>query len=80
MAFPDSSSVLDKLQSARVSGSEIAAPNHKSLATFHRSLKSQCSIAVSCLGIRYRFLRSAMGIAIANRKNRCAKIAAISVR
>ena len=35
-----------------VLGSEIAARNRKSLATFHRTLKSQCSIAVSCLGHR----------------------------
>ena len=33
-------------------GSEIAARNRKSLATFHRTLKSQCSIAFSCLGNR----------------------------
>ena len=33
-------------------GSEIAARNRKSLATFHRTLKSQCSIAFSCLGHR----------------------------
>ena len=32
-----------------VLGSEIAARNRKSLATFHRTLKSQCSIAFSCL-------------------------------
>ena len=30
-----------------VSGSEIAARNRKSLAAFHRTLKSQCSIAFS---------------------------------
>ena len=59
-------------QKEGVSGSEIAARNRKSLATFHRTLKSQCSIAFSCLGIKsLRFLGSAMGIAIANRKNRC---------
>ena len=33
-------------------GSEIAARNRKSLATFHRTLKSQCNIALSCLGNR----------------------------
>ena len=33
-------------------GSEFAARNRKSLATFHRTLKSQCSIAFSCLGNR----------------------------
>ena len=58
-------------QKEGVLGSEIAARNRKSLATFfHRTLKSQCSIAFSCLGNRSRFLGSAMGIAIANRKNR----------
>ena len=37
-------------------GSEIAARNRKSLATFHRTLKSQCSmIAFSCLGNRCDF-------------------------
>ena len=30
-------------------GSEIAARNRKSLATFHRTVKSQCNIALSCL-------------------------------
>ena len=33
-------------------GSEIAARNRKSLATFHRTLKSQCSVAFSSLGNR----------------------------
>ena len=34
-------------------GSEITARNrNKSLATFHRALKSQCSTAFSCLGDR----------------------------
>ena len=37
-------------QKGGVSGSEIAAPNRKSLATFHRTLKSQCSTSSSCLG------------------------------
>ena len=32
--------------------SEIAARNRRSLATFHRTLKSQCIIAFSCLGNR----------------------------
>ena len=36
-------------------GSETAAWNRKSLATFHRTLKSQCSIACSCLGNRCDF-------------------------
>ena len=31
-------------------GSEIAAQNRKSLATFHRTLELQCSIAFSSLG------------------------------
>ena len=39
-------------QKEGVLGSEIAARNRKSLATFHRTLKSQCSIALSCLGNR----------------------------
>ena len=30
----------------------IAARNRRSLATFHRTIKSQCIIAVSCLGNR----------------------------
>ena len=34
---------------------EIAARNRKSLATCHRTLKSQCSIACSCLGNRCDF-------------------------
>ena len=39
-------------QKEGVSGSEIAARNRRSLATFHRTLKSQCNIALSCLGNR----------------------------
>ena len=39
-------------QQEGVLGSEIAARNRRSLATFHRTLKSQCIIAVSCLGNR----------------------------
>ena len=39
-------------QKKGVLGSEIAARNRKSLATFHRTLKSQCNIALSCLGNR----------------------------
>ena len=39
-------------QNEGVWGSEIAARNRRSLATFHRTLKSQCSIAFSCLGNR----------------------------
>ena len=39
-------------QKEGVLGSEIAARNRKSLATFHRTLKSQCNIALSCLGNR----------------------------
>ena len=42
-------------QKEGVLGSEIAARNRKSLATFHRTLKSQCSIAFSCLGNRCDF-------------------------
>ena len=36
-------------QKEGVLDSEIAARNRRSLATFHRTLKSQCSIAFSCL-------------------------------
>ena len=36
-------------QTEKVLGSEIAARNRKSLATFHRTLKSKCSIAFACL-------------------------------
>ena len=39
-------------QKEGIFGSEIAAQNRKSLATFHRTLKSQCNIAFSCLGNR----------------------------
>ena len=39
-------------QKEGVLGSEIAARNRRSLASFHRTLKSQCIIAVSCLGNR----------------------------
>ena len=62
-------------QKEGVLGSEIAARNRKSLATFHRTLKSQCSIAFSYLGNRCDFwdLRWASQAQIA-------KIAAISVR
>ena len=51
---------------------KFAAWNRKALATFHHTLKSQCSIALILLSRKsQRFLGSAMGIAIANRKNRC---------
>ena len=43
------------LQKEEVLGSEIAARNRKSLATFHRTLKSQCSIALSCFRNRCDF-------------------------
>ena len=59
------------LQNEGVLGSEIAARNRKSPATFHRTLKSQCSIVFSCFGNRCDFSGPAMGIAIANRTNRC---------
>ena len=42
-----------RLRDEGVSGSEIAALNRRSLATFHRTLKSQCSVALSCLANRY---------------------------
>ena len=57
------------LQKDGVVGSEIAAQNRKLLATFHRTLKPQCSIALSCLRNREQILGSAMGIAIAHREN-----------
>ena len=54
-------------QKEGVLGSEIAARNRKSVATFHRTLKSQCSIAFSCLGNRaISGVRDGHG----NRKNR----------
>ena len=62
-------------QKEGVLGSEIAARNRKSLATFYRTLKSQCSIAVSCLGNRCDF----WGPRWAS-QSQIAKIAAISVR
>ena len=52
-------------------GSEIAAQNRRSLATFHRTLKSQCSTAFVVSRISLATSGSAMGIAIANRKIRC---------
>ena len=63
------------LQKEGVWGPEIAAQNRKSLATFHRTLKSQCSIAFSCLGNRCDF----WGPRWAS-QSQIAKIAAISVR
>ena len=63
-----------------VSGSEIAARNRKSLATFHRTLKSQCNIAFSCLGNR---ATSGVRDGHRNRKSqkslrfRCAKLTAL---
>ena len=56
-------------------GSEIAARNRKSLATFHRTLKSQCNLALSCLRNRAIF----WGLRWAS-QSQVAKIAAISVR
>ena len=43
------------LQKEGVLGPEIEARNHKSLATFYHTLKSQCIIAFSCLGNRCDF-------------------------
>ena len=63
------------LQKAWVLGSEIASRNRRSLATFHRTLKSQCSIALSCLGNRCDF----WGLRWAS-QSQIAKVAAISVR
>ena len=62
-------------QKEGVLGAEIAARNRKSLATFHRTLKSQCSIAFSCFGNRCDF----WGPRWAS-QSQIAKIAAISVR
>ena len=56
-------------------GSEIAARNRKALATFHRTLKSQCSTTFSCLGNRCDF----SGPRWAS-QSQIAKVAAISVR
>ena len=58
-------------QKEGVLGSEIAARNRRSLATFHRTLKSQCIIAVSCFGNRAISGVRDGQIAITNRKNRC---------
>ena len=63
------------LQKEGVLGSDIAARNRKSLATFQRTLKLQCSIALSCLGNRCDF----WGLRWASQPQ-IAKIAAISVR
>ena len=60
-------------QKEGVLGSEVAARNRKSLATFHRTFKSQCSIAFSCLGNRCDF----WGPRWAS-QSQIAKIAAIS--
>ena len=68
-------------QKEEVLGSEIAARNRKSLATFHRTLKSQCSIALSRLGNR---AISGVRDGHRNRKSqkslrfRCAKICCLS--
>ena len=63
------------LQKKGVLGSDIAARNRKSLATVHRTLKSQCSIVFSCLGNRCDF----WGPRWAS-QSQIAEIAAISVR
>ena len=52
-------------------GSETAARNRKSLATSHRTLKSPMHHCSLLSRKSLRFLGSAMGMAIANRKNRC---------
>ena len=55
-----------------MSGSEIAAPNRKSLVTFHRTLKSQCSTASSRLGKSLAISGVRDGHRNRkNRKNRC---------
>ena len=66
----------DIRQKEGVLGSEIAARKRKSLATFHRTLKSQCSIALSCLGNRCDF----WGPRWASQSQKAAKMAAMSVR
>ena len=62
-------------QKEGVWGLEIAARNRRSLAIFHRTLKSQRSIALSCLQNRNDFL----GLRWAS-QSQIAKFAAISVR
>ena len=62
-------------QKEGVWGPEIAARNRKSLATIHRTLKLQCSIAFSCLGNRCDFWGPRWPS-----QSQVAKIAAISVR
>ena len=57
-------------QKEGVLGSEIAARNRKSLATFHRTLNRNAAL-LSLVSESARFPGSAMGIAIANRKNCC---------
>ena len=57
------------------SGSEIAARNRKALATFHRTVKLQCSIAFSCLRNCCDFWGPRWAL-----QSHIAKIAAISVR
>ena len=59
-------------QKEGVFGPDIAARNRKSLATFHHTRKSQCSIAFCCLGNRCDFWgpRWASQSQIA-KKNRC---------
>ena len=59
----------------RLLSSEIAARNRRSLATFHRTLTSQCIIAFSCLGNRCDFFGPRWAS-----QSQIAKIAAISVR
>ena len=61
-------------QKEGVLGSAIAARNRKSLATFHRTLKSQCGIAFSCFGNR-----AISGVRDGHRNRKSQKIAAISV-
>ena len=61
----------------RFLGSDIAARNRRSLATFHRTLKSQCcqcSIAFSCLGDRCELWGTRCAL-----QSQIAKIAAISL-
>ena len=60
-----------KAQKTWFVGSENAARNRKLLTIFHRTVKSKCSIFLSCLFYRQRFLASATGNAIVNRIVHC---------
>ena len=67
---PDGAKSPEIPQQEGVLGSEIAARNRRSLATSIAPLNRNASL-LSLVSEIARFLVSAMGIAIANRKNRC---------